>query len=149
METARQTNRWFYHAESLLKEADQQRSGASDGPLPDALEEGAAALIERGIASLIAEFIKPSEHVGTDWRQFLFRYYSEGGDLHRLYSALLMPQGELHVLDSRLGRLLRLSTAQPVNSGMIQSDVNAVPLQALLKHLKALTSELRQGAEEW
>ncbi|MGJ8524628.1 hypothetical protein LMG33818_000336 [Halomonadaceae bacterium LMG 33818] len=149
METARQTNRWFYHAESLLKEADQQRSGASVGPLPDALEEGAAALIERGIASLIAEFIKPSEHVGTDWRQFLSRYYSEGGDLHRLYSALLTPQGELHVLDSRLGRLLRLSTAQPVNSGMIQSDVNAVPLQALLKHLKALTSELRQGAEEW
>jgi|GEM_PF-4711113 len=149
METARQTNRWFYHAESLLKEADQQRYEASVEPLPDALEEGAAALIERGIASLTTEFLQPGEHVGSDWRRFLSRHYSEEGDLYRLYSALLTPQGELHVLNSRLERLLNLSSAQPVKSGMIQSDVNSVSLNELLKHLKTLASELRQGAEEW
>ena len=142
VELSRRTQRLLYQAEQLLVLASEQK-----GSLQLACEVGALALIEHGLAALVAELAAPQPVGRGDWQQLLTALPDTLQERRLLERALLAVDGELHDLYCRLEQQ-HAEHRSPTPTALIVTtaspDERVAQLRSQLLALRRMIDALRE-----
>ncbi|MCW4151096.1 hypothetical protein OM427_16310 [Halomonas sp. 18H] len=148
------TNQLLYQAELLLAIAPGEDEHAEARRM--AAEEGALALLELALESLVSELTEfTTQGAAPDWRTLLRSPDLDLAELERLRTLIERPDSWLHRLVSRLGMLHSSDGAARRSSGAAQGMIAvggpelASELLECLDDAKREISALRLTNEEW
>lgn len=153
MSARSRTNQLLYQAELMigLPVGDDEHAPARQG----ALEEGALALFELALASLLKEVTEHARLPSHDWQRLLASDGPALAELQRLRDELQRPDSWLAWLVGQLEKLHGDEGAarrQVHNPAMIAVGAQASLGEQLLEHLQAAKREiamLRETSVEW